>query len=809
MNENPKINLFSLKAKLILTLVAILFFTEALNFVLRTDSVRLLHVWRIIIKIEIFGDSFIHNTKAGSPLVRDDKSSLLVSLREDYLKLEKLVPLVENVYITEEDGVVRQSIGHSKEPLDKHWQDIIAGGNEISEYFSDNYAKCIETNGNIFYLVPAKDFFNSNGMPERSSLLIFEIDGNPLYKYIRNLMITRFFEALTISIVAGLILLLLFMLIPIFKNNKILNFNIYFIIFAVYIATHSFCQFINIESYKNTYVSITEESGRDINRQVHDIFQLILNSDMLSKQKPMILEDIRILAERSKEIESINIFDSKGAIIFGSAGSKSTAKLDLNSKWQSNAPLYGIKNGKEIISGYSNVTFDKAYIESDIRKYFHNCLTVGIVSLLIQAQLIYLVLMYFMGKMQADKLIETDKSIVYCQQIRFLAFLLLFASSLCVTFIPLYMGSIYEPLFGVSKDIMMSLPISFEMFFIAVFTLIAGFAIRRSEWKTIFSAGVILLTVGYLYSAYTRHPLSYILSRGIVGSGLGCCFTAMSVFVSEVTTKDNKASGNSNLESGIASGALCGGVIGALLAARFGYRATFIMAASMFPVILSGFILFRARFNSPSNDISHDEQRGKLSISEMLGFLKKKRIYSVLSSLVITAAVVFGFVFYLIPVYLNSIGYDQSEIGRVNLLFGLSVICFMRYFAQLVDKNRNSYIYIVVSVIVGICGLASFIFIPGIAGVVFSVILIGLASMIAGNSQYAYFMNSRETVTVGEGPALGLYSMLFSFGQMLGPLILGGLVTLAGYKDGVVLVCFIYLIAILPFAVIAIAGRSD
>lgn len=810
MADSPKTGVFSLKAKLALSLIIILFFAQALNLMLRTYSHELLHIWGIAAKIEIFGNRFINNTEADSETIVDDSTDIVASLRHEYLELEKVVPEIKNIYIADENGIIRQTINESRIPLNEYWEKAIAGNNKIKTLFSDKnkFVKCVEIQRQAYILLTTEDFFDSDKIAQPKSVLIFQLDKSRLNREILDIQVHRLSEALILSVVAGFLLLVLLKFVPIIRNRKFLKFNIYCAVFAVFIAAQGFSLFYNSNLYSSTYITTTREIGTDINEQMLHSLKWLLNEKALPEHKAVIMNDITALDERCDEIRAINIFDANGNVIISSDSTRRYAKLDLKSPWQSNVALYSVVNGKRTISGYSNVTFNRAYIEKDIRQYFYNSLTVSVVSLLIQAELIFLVLTLFMVRIHDDELIETDRVVAYCQQIRFIVFTLIFAGYIPITFIPLYIADIYEPLFGLSEKVLQSLPLSSEICFIGVFTLIAGVLIRKIRWELIFVSGVALLTTGSICSAYATHPLEFILARGIVGAGLGCSMTAIGTFISKITTKENRASGYSNFGVGITSGTICGAVIGALLADRYDYRITFTVAASLAPLVALGFFLFKPRLDSSFSGMWDETEQSRLSISEILSFVRQKRVYSVFISWTITAAMVFGFVYFFMPVYLNSLGFNQSDIGRVHLLFGLLFICFMQSIAHLIDKSNNAKLFIVVTGLAGICGLGSFIFLPGISAIVVSVVLLSITSMCSQNSHYAYLMNSREVRNIGEGPAYSIYSTLFSIGQTMGPLLIGCFITQAGYKGGIVEACIFYIIVIMLFYIITRSIRT-
>jgi predicted MFS family arabinose efflux permease len=295
----------------------------------------------------------------------------------------------------------------------------------------------------------------------------------------------------------------------------------------------------------------------------------------------------------------------------------------------------------------------------------------------------------------------------------------------------------------------------------------------------------------------------------MIGAGIGCGMTSMGIFISKLTTVENKAVGISIFKIGLAAGSTCGAVVGALLADRYGYRTTFAIIAAATPLVLVNFFLFKPRSGLDFAFKQGDGAKGKLSIAKVIQYLKTKNVYVLLASWSATSAVVFGFIYFFMPVYLNSLGFDLAHIGLVNLVFGLASICFMKAVAHLVDRARNPRKYILVAGVAGISGLAAFALIPGEIAILLSVLLLSITSMFSQTSYFACLMNSKETKEVGEGPAYSALSTCFSIGQTLGPLIIGSLVAIVGFKYGIGIGCLAYLIVVIFFAFVSRSAEAD
>ncbi|MFO7689038.1 MAG: hypothetical protein R6W83_00525, partial [Cryobacterium sp.] len=72
-----------------------------------------------------------------------------------------------------------------------------------------------------------------------------------------------------------------------------------------------------------------------------------------------------------------------------------------------------------------------------------------------------------------------QQAVAHYGLIRPAAFLFLFGIDISVSFLPLHMGKLYQPIFGLSRDVVLGLPISVEMFFVMIALYAAGAWIDR------------------------------------------------------------------------------------------------------------------------------------------------------------------------------------------------------------------------------------------------------------------------------------------------------------------------------------------
>lgn len=542
-----------LKIRLVLILVLMLLVTHAVNVMLSWNGLEAFDLWRIIAKIEIDGNRYIHNVSADSDIVKDEDTGYYTPLRENLLDLKKGIPEIGDIYVADRNGYIKRDILKSNAPVNKYWRTLIAGNNRIREISFDekNAVKLVETAGSYYYIISTEDFFNEKEIQHPDNLLIIQINNDFFQKELWRYRLDGLLYALSIALISGCALLVILMFIPLFRDGRMLKANIYAAVFLVFVISQYISFHHVTRKYEDTYISFARELIGDVNRKLHHTVDFLLENKVDVRDKKMMLDDLIVLSKRIEQIESINLFDPAGKLLFSSASLRQNRPVfEPGSIWQDNIPLYERRGGEKITS-HTNVTINRTLVRNAIRQYFYNCLTVAIVSMVIQSEFIFLILTIFVRRMSDDNLSDTERSFFHCQQIRFLTFVLFFAMDMAITFVSLYMGEIYRPLPGFSSEFVMALPLSFQIAVSALFTYLAGARINRGIWKQVLVLGIFLLGAGSFFSSMAELPVLYILARGIVGAGFGCCITAIISYLNWNTTEENRAQGFTYYMSGI------------------------------------------------------------------------------------------------------------------------------------------------------------------------------------------------------------------------------------------------------------------
>ena len=391
-------------------------------------------------------------------------------------------------------------------------------------------------------------------------------------------------------------------------------------------------------------------------------------------------------------------------------------------------------------------------------------------------------------------------------------FLFLFAIDLSLSFVPLHMQSFDAELFGLSKDIVLGLPISAEFLCVGIFLLVAGVWMDRRGWHEPFFVGLLVVGAGTLFSWATSSALLFILSRALVGVGYGLTLMSAQGLVINFSGVDGRARGFASLFAGLYSGSICGAAAGAILAERFGYGKVFLFGA----VIVLFLVMFSWKFLHSAIDLPDREPQAgakakqKIRLVPLLKFIGNPVFIALnlFSSLPASIAVA-GFLHFFTPVYMDQIGARDSTIGQVLILYGICLIYFGPPIGRLIDRSDNKKYFMLAGGLLGGLAFATFDTDFGITAMIVSVFLLGLSSSFVLSSQSTIVLELKESKELGEGAALGIFRSISRIGQVVGPIIFGWVLLSGELTEVINYLGFTYICAMFVLAFFVINHPGD
>ncbi len=451
--------------------------------------------------------------------------------------------------------------------------------------------------------------------------------------------------------------------------------------------------------------------------------------------------------------------EMKPSVLEGSNSPPSKVLLDLH------------KDKKTV--GFLSLQMDRREVSKKLFSLAVEALIAVVISLLCLVELLLLVFRYLEKRIKR----HAPKTPVHYGVMRPVIFLFLFGIDLSAALIPLQMERLYQPMFGLPKDLVLGLPVSAMFLMVGVTFLIAGAWMDRRGWHEPFVVGVLLTGASKFYAWLAPDAFQFVLAMAGIGFGYGLALMAAQGFVMANTSEEKKAHGISFFFAGVYAGSIGGTAIGAMLAERIGYDVVFLLGSLfVFACFACSLFFLRPTFVRPQLKVC-PRASGEKTKSGVLTFLLDRNVLTLILFCSIPSAVaVIGFLNYFSPVYLSRLGISESIIGGVLTLYGISMVYVSPLIGAKIDKTDRKELFIVIGCVLGGCAFLGFHVLTGLSATIVAIILLGLSMSCLQASQTTYTLRLKATKRFGDGKAVAIVRASSRVGQMLGPMVFSGLV---------------------------------
>lgn len=371
--------------------------------------------------------------------------------------------------------------------------------------------------------------------------------------------------------------------------------------------------------------------------------------------------------------------------------------------------------------------------------------------------------------------------------IRPLIFLFIMADGFSLSFFPMFVDSMYEPFWGLSREVMMSLPMSAFMLVLAFSMPLTGNLTDSKGWYMPLILGLVLNAVGHLLTAMAQDITQLIVFRSLAAVGFGMVFMCCQRFVIDNTNARSRAMGMSGFLAAFFSGDICGTVIGAMMAERIGFAPVFYVSA-LFTGLALVFLLivFQGPFR-PSREKFLGNRGIPLNANQLVKVFRDREFSTIVWLQAVPAKLALvGFLFFFVPLYLNSIGALQSNIGRIIMCYSICIIFIGPLVSYLIPQEHLRKYLVAAGGFITAGGMLSFAFTSGLVPLMIVVILLGIAQSISVPSQASIISETDVVQRMGSGAGMGVYRFWERAGNVTGPLLMAFLIARFGYANSVV-----------------------
>jgi len=469
---------------------------------------------------------------------------------------------------------------------------------------------------------------------------------------------------------------------------------------------------------------------------------------------------------------------------------------------------------KSAAAGYVHLNISTRVIDRTIRDLALDSGTVVVVSLLVGFEFVFfLVAILIVGNRSTPRADQTlidfnpgqTSRVPVRASIRTSAFLYAFAMALSMSFLPIYANALYKPIAGLSREIVIGLPISAEMLCVAVSLVLSGYWLDRQGWFFPFIAGVVITGVGMALCGIADTTVELITYRGCVGFGYGLALMATQSVVVNLTSLQNRSSAVASLEAGYFSGFISSTAVGGMLAEKIGYRGVFFVGSLLVLISIVFVVAFLMQTRQAGKQPAKPAAKAKAEAQTGVAGLFTDRVFmgSLLLSAIPSSLCLVGFLYFASPLLLADLGVKQSNIARLMMPYGLCMVYIAPMISRWVDGIRNKRIPVVMGGFLGGLALLSFLFLNSVPLFVVVLVLFALSGGMSYGARISTISESPAVKSVGPGKALGVFNSLERIGNTAGPIAVGAMITTFGLTAAISNLGIIYLAGTILFFVVA------
>ena len=363
---------------------------------------------------------------------------------------------------------------------------------------------------------------------------------------------------------------------------------------------------------------------------------------------------------------------------------------------------------------------------------------------------------------------EGDANALPGHLIRLLVFAVFACYNMTSTFLPVWILRNSGLFPEASRDLMASLPITVNIFVIGVMSLCTAGAVRRLGLGRIMTISTACSLLGNLLMFLFPSYYAIFVGTLVDGIGVGLITNATYVLLTYIKGEANQQWGFTLFNAAYLSGINFGMLLGSLLAVALGQRPVFLIVALVWLfLMLVGNLMLRQLAKLLATEAR--EKSGKAEIS-FRRFLFNKPVMSFFVLIQNPYIVFNSFVFYFVPLFCGNMGYDETIVSILIMLYSEVAVLTGDMLTNRVTKllgNRGMY----AAYATNIAAVMVFALTRNMLGVVLALLMMGMASAYGKTLQQTWFLKQKQARQYGEDRAMGVYNFTENIGESLGPIV--------------------------------------
>lgn len=365
--------------------------------------------------------------------------------------------------------------------------------------------------------------------------------------------------------------------------------------------------------------------------------------------------------------------------------------------------------------------------------------------------------------------------------LRILVFIIFFITNLSTSFLPLYALKIAgKSGVTIPKEVLAAIPISAEVLFGAIFSIMGNTVIKIFGYKKSAVLGSVLFTSGLLVRALVPNIWILTLGNSIMGSGWGILLLIVNTVIA-MGDEQEKNQGFAGYSAAALNGVNCGIVFGGFLVNWLSHKAIFFVAIAVSLFVVAHVIIYLTKVSYITQEA---KEKGGISFKK---FITNKSVLKFFILIVIPVIACSYFLNYLYPILGSDYGLSETKVGYSFLINGLCVICLSdiltQYFAT---KVKKAYSLVIASLLycAAFLGVA---LMQNVLSLIIALLLLGLSDSFGLPLQTSFYTDLDAVKKYGYDKSIGVYSLFENISQCAGSFVFS-YVLIIGVKKGLIIV---------------------
>jgi predicted MFS family arabinose efflux permease len=392
-------------------------------------------------------------------------------------------------------------------------------------------------------------------------------------------------------------------------------------------------------------------------------------------------------------------------------------------------------------------------------------------------------------------------------------FLVLMAEDLSRGFLPVFAGQMSVGSIDVPAELLVSLPIFLFMFAAAFTQPLIGAWFERLGRRRSFLLAAGLSVIAHFMTAHAATMAELLAWRSLAGACWAVAFLSSQGMVLDYTDRLTRAKGMASFVTVIMVSLTCGPAIGGLLADGLGQRATLVIASivALFGFVIAWLTLPHATIRKAPALIDMNNASMTTSIFRNWRFMSLLLVAAFPAKLILAA-----YCYYLIPLYLTSMGSNAAMAGRVILIYSVLMVLLVPIAAEALTHLRRKNGRAPNSWLVGFgialsgAGALSLFWPSAIPAAFLLIAILGVAQATSILPQGAMIgeVARREIAQRGEPALYGYYRLVERLGGAMGPVIAAGFLQIFSFTQTFMVIGAIVFCCGITFALINIKREA-